>query len=123
MSKQEIDIITKGANYGWTIIDGDSVFTKNTAADEKSFITPINAHTHKEGICVIGGNFYYGNDVPFLRDKYIFVHFNGKLFTLTNKDKGQWTKLIVNVINNPADPFEVCGLNSDKNNELYVMGF
>jgi hypothetical protein len=36
---------------------------------------------------------------------------------------GQWAKQVVNVINNPADPFLVCGLNADKNNELYVMGF
>ena len=104
-------------------MEGDSIFTKNTAADEKSFITPINTYTQKEGICVIGGNFYYGNDVTFFRDKYIFGVFNGKLFTLTNKANGQWTKEVVNVINNPADPFLVCGLNADKNNEFYVMGF
>ena len=104
-------------------MEGDSVFTKNTAADEKSFITPINTYTQKDGICVIGGNFYYGNDVTFFRDKYIFGVFNGKLFTLTNKANGQGTKLIVNVINNPADPLLVYDLNSDKNNELYVMGF
>ena len=121
--QEEIDIIAKGANYGWPIMEGDSVFTKNNAVDKKSFTTPINAYTHKDGICIIGGNFYYGNDVPFFRDKYIFGDFNGKLFTLTNKANGLWTKQVVNVINNPADPFLVCGLNADKNNELYVMGF
>ena len=121
--QEEIDIITKGANYGWPVMEGNSVFTKNNAADKKSFITPINAYSHKDGICVIGGSFYYGNDVPFFKGKYIFGDFNGKLFTLTNNANGQWTKQVVNVTNNSADPFLVCGLNTDKNNELFVMGF
>ena len=79
------------------------ITVNNDSADKKSFTTPINAHTHKDGICIIGGNFYYGSDVPFFRDKYVFGDFNGTLFTLTNNN-GQWTKQAVNVVNKPSDP-------------------
>jgi glucose/arabinose dehydrogenase len=121
--QEEIDIVKKGGNYGWPIMEGDSTFKKNDSANRISFIAPINTYTHKYGICVIGGNFYHGKDISLFQDKYVFGDFNGSLFTLTNNANGKWTREVVKVLNKPADPFLLCALDADKNNELYAMGF
>jgi glucose/arabinose dehydrogenase len=121
--QEEIDIVKKGGNYGWPVMEGDSTFKKDEPADSRSFIAPINAYTHIYGICVIGGSFYYGKDIPLFRDKYVFGDFNGSLFTLTNNANGKWTRDVVKVFNKPAEPFLLCALNTDKNNQLYAMGF
>lgn len=120
---EEIDIIEKGANYGWPLMEGDSAFEKNNAMKNVNYTAPIYAYTHQEGICIIGGSFYYGKDIPFLKDKYVFADFNGSIFTLTKTKDGQWIKETLKILNKPSEPFLICGCNADENNELYVMGF
>ncbi|CAN5505483.1 PQQ-dependent sugar dehydrogenase [soil metagenome] len=119
---EEINIVQKGANYGWPVLEGDSIFTNDKTADKKTFATPICEYTHKDGTCVIGGGFYLGKAFPFLHDKYVFADFTSGLFSLTNNAQGQWAKQALNIRNKPTDPFLICGINADENNELYVMG-
>jgi len=120
--REEIDLITKAGNYGWPAMEGDTVYNGSTAGTQQSFSAPINTYSHKEGICVIGGCFYYGAGIPFLADKYVFADFKGILFSLSNNGKDQWLRSVLNVRNQPAEPFLVCGLNAGNNKELYVMG-
>lgn len=120
-NREEIDIITKAANYGWPAMEGDTVFNQSTIAEQRSFTAPINTYSHKEGICVISGNFYYGREIPFLQGKFVFGDFTTGIFTLYDTN-GQWKRERVLVRNKPADPFLICAFDADRNNELYVMG-
>ncbi|MEO8413355.1 MAG: PQQ-dependent sugar dehydrogenase [Ginsengibacter sp.] len=121
--EEEIDIVTKGANYGWPAKEGDSSFEKSVLNNASAYTSPINAYTHKDGICVIGGNFYYGKDIPLLSNKYVFADFNGSLFALMKNAQGNWTRQPLKVHNRPADPLIICGCNVDGNNDIFVMGF
>ncbi len=121
--QEEIDVVVKGANYGWPIMEGDSVLIKQEALDERLFVAPINSYGRNDGICIIGGGFYNGRAIPFLQHKYVFGDYNGNLFALTKNSKNEWTKQLVNVLNRPEDPFLICGIDINKDNELYVMGF
>ena len=120
--EEEIDIITKGANYGWPAMEGDSVYDKSAYAIKTAFTSPINTYTHKEGICIIGGSFYQGKNIPSLQNKYVFADFNGNMFSLLKNGKGDWIRQPLKIVNKPLDPFMICGCNTDENNELYVMG-
>ncbi|TFG71730.1 MAG: hypothetical protein E4H26_12020 [Flavobacteriales bacterium] len=120
---EEIDIVTKAGNYGWPIMEGDSIFQENDVVDERSFAPPINTYPRTDGVCVIGGCFYHGSAVPLFKDKYIFGDHNGSLFTLSKNNEDQWVKELVTVTNKSEDPFLICSINTDKNNELYAMGF
>lgn len=120
---EEIDVVKKGANYGWPIMEGDSIFQKADINNESSLTAPINTYGHKLGICVIGGGFYSGTQLPELKNKYVLGDFNGSLFALAKNDDGTWTRQPINILNKPADPFLLCGCNMDKNNEVIVMGF
>lgn len=120
--QEEIDIIQKGGNYGWPIEEGDSLAVKNTTADTSKFIAPLNAYSHKDGICVIGGNIYHGNELPFLKGKYVFADLNGSLFSLSENPNKKWIRQPIKLLNPPTDPLNIFSFDKDKNNELYVLG-
>lgn len=86
---EEIDVITKGGNYGWNVKEGRHCFN---AADNKhpfdscptkdemgnAFVEPViefkNAMNFKDGLGIvsIGGVVYSGSSIPALKDKYLF---------------------------------------------------
>lgn len=119
---EEIDVVKKGANYGWPVMEGDSIFQKDGLKSDSSFTPPIDTYTHKLGICIIGGSTYYGNKIPALKNKYVFGDFNGSLFALSKNTNGTWMRQKINIENKPADPFLICGCDPDKNSEFVVMG-
>ena len=119
---EEVDIIKKGGNYGWPVMEGDSMYADKKIVSNAVYSPPINTYTHEDGICVIGGDFFYGDAVPLLKNKYVFADFNGNLFALAKNKQEAWTRQPLKVLNKPADPFLVFGFNTVENNELYVMG-
>ena len=120
--EEEIDMVKKGANYGWPVMEGDSIFAKGSVINKSAYTAPINCYNHKTGICVIGGSFYYGNEFPSLKNKYIFGDFNGSMFALMKNIQGKWLRQPIKIINKPADPLLICGCNIDPENKLFVMG-
>jgi glucose/arabinose dehydrogenase len=119
---EEIDIVKKGGNYGWPVMEGDSSFQNTPFYNKAAYIAPINTYTHKTGICVIGGSFYNGQNIPALENKYVFGDFNGSLFALGKNQEGKWIRQPLKISNRPADPFLLCGCDRDDKNELVVMG-
>lgn len=120
--EEETDIITKGGNYGWPIAEGDTIVVKNSGADTTAFVKPIDTYGRKDGICVIGGNFYYGKDLPFLNSKYVFADYNGTFYSLTKNETYAWTRQQINIVNKSTDPFLIISCGKDENNELYLLG-
>lgn len=120
--EEEIDIVKRGCNYGWPLKEGDSSFLTMDTTNKSVFTPPIYAYTHKEGICIIGGSFYYGKQIPALNKKYVFADFNGNMFAMLQNEKGNWLRQPLKFFNKPRDPFLICGVNVDENKELYVMG-
>ena len=121
-TEEETNIIVKGGNYGWPIAEGDSILVHNSGIDTSKFVAPIDTYTRKDGICVIGGNFYYGKDIPLFSGKYVFADYNGTLYTLTKNDSGKWSRQQVKFSNKPKDPFLIISCDKDENNELYLSG-
>ena len=121
--EEEVDIVKKGTNYGWPVKEGDSSFEKSDSNNKSSYTSPINTYNHKVGICIIGGSFYYGKEIPLLKNKYVFGDYNGSMFALMKNAQGTWIRQPLKILNKPADPFLICGCNVGKNNELFVMGF
>ena len=121
--EEEIDIVKKGSNYGWPVMEGNSVYQKSYQKNDSAFVPPINTYNHKTGICVIGGNFYYGNEIPQLKDKYVFADWQAKLFALNKDDYGNWQRQPVKIANPPPGSFYICGCSVGIKGQLYVMGY
>ena len=120
---EEIDIIKKGANYGWPVMEGDSVYQKDAQRNGFDFEAPIYTYTHKTGICVIGGDFYYSDEIPQLKNKYIFADWKDKLFALSKNKTGNWATQSLHITNPPSGSLFICGCSEDLKGQLYVMGY
>ncbi|MEH6620942.1 PQQ-dependent sugar dehydrogenase [Maribacter arcticus] len=121
--QEEINIVTKGANLGWPYMEGESVYMEDNSIDKSGFKSPINTYSHEDGVCIIGGNFYYGKENPYLQNKLVFGDFRGSIFSLTKETNGKRTRELLEIQNKLDDVFLICGFDTDEYNELYVMGF
>ncbi|XP_021747995.1 HIPL1 protein-like [Chenopodium quinoa] len=79
---EEIDIITKGGNYGWSIYEGPIPYssgneTKNSSATQ-NLILPVAGYTHsqinkKTGSAAMSGGFFYRSETdPCMSGRYLY---------------------------------------------------
>jgi glucose/arabinose dehydrogenase len=83
---EEINLVTKGGNYGWSIREGAYPFKdlNNPAADP---IEPVWEYDHQLGKSITGGHVYRGKRVPELQGRYLYADFvTAKIWAL-NYDK------------------------------------
>lgn len=79
---EEIDIVTKGGNYGWSIREGWHAFGSETS--DAKLIEPIWEYDHQQGKSITGGKVYRGSKLPSLAGKYIYADYvSGTMWALT----------------------------------------
>ncbi len=113
---EEIDVVTRGGNYGWNVKEGTHCFDTDADTIErascpmtdsagKAFVDPvieiINSANPKGGglgIAIIGGFVYRGKALPDLDGKYIFGMLSGdftspsgKVYQAEMSSTGTWT--------------------------------
>lgn len=81
---EEIDIIEKGGNYGWSVREGAHPFGDNgEEANAEKFIEPIFEYHHELGKSITGGNVYRGKQLPELIGVYLYGDYvSGRLWGL-----------------------------------------
>ena len=108
---EEINLIRKGGNYGWSFREGTGAFPlKNRQpAEEIEFVDPVFEYGHTEGTSVSGGYVYRGTQIPELEGHYLFGDWGtGKCWAIkvqNEKVVGQMDlKFLISgeVINGPA---------------------
>jgi len=116
---EEVDIVTKGANYGWRLMEGTHCYNPATGCPEKGITMPITEYSHQIGISVIGGYLYNGQQLPTLKSKYLFADWTGKVFYL-QKAGTVWQRGTVTLQNLPAG-LKITGFGEDPQGELYIL--
>ena len=82
-SWEEIDLIQKGLNYGWNVMEGAHCFSPRSGCDETGLQLPLAEYGRAEGCSVIGGYVYRGTLLPSLVGAYVFGDFcSGKIWGL-----------------------------------------
>ncbi len=73
---EEINIVTRGGNYGWRVMEGD-VCTPgvNPACDSRGYQAPVHVYRHPEGFSVTGGFVYRGRAMPALCGVYLYADY------------------------------------------------
>jgi glucose/arabinose dehydrogenase len=143
---EEIDLVTKGGNYGWNVKEGTHCF--NAANNDtllpscpdidnlgNPLIDPviemINAANPMGGgrtLTIIGGNVYRGNSIPGFQGKYIFGSFgqtfttpDGELFIANPAGPGLWKFDEIDLKSFPNDlGHYLKGFGQDNDGEVYV---
>jgi glucose/arabinose dehydrogenase len=72
--KEEVNLIQKGGNYGWSFREGSQAFDlkKRSSPENLELIDPIFEYDHTQGTSISGGFVYRGESLPELRGHYIF---------------------------------------------------
>ncbi|MGA0559513.1 PQQ-dependent sugar dehydrogenase [Larkinella sp. VNQ87] len=88
---EEIDIITKGGNYGWRLKEAGRCYNPRNDCDPGGLIEPIHHYPRQDGTSITGGVVYRGSRHSGLRGKYLYADFaSGRIWALT-AEKGQKT--------------------------------
>ncbi len=130
-SIEEVDIVTKGGNYGWHRKEGTFLFNSASGSvsvdpnPDPSLTSPVLEYDHGDGISVIGGFVYRGTALSALTGKYVFGDYfyspndSGRLFQ-GDLDTGTIQELRIGGDPRPLG-YRVKGFGEDAQHELYVV--
>ena len=121
---EEIDLIVKGGNYGWSIFEGNHCYNSpwpcdSLPCDTTGLKMPIWEYNHNVGQSVTGGYVYRGTLVPELFGKYVYADFvSGRIWTLEYSGPG-------NAINQELfdTSLQIASFGIDSSGELYFCAF
>jgi glucose/arabinose dehydrogenase len=141
---EEINLVTKGNNYGWNVKEGkicfnaannDTAFGSCPTVDNfgRTLIDPVivinNAANPQGGraLTIIGGNVYRGSAIPAYNGKYIFGTYaqtsapDGELFISTPAGQSDWNFEEISLVNHPNDlGYYLKGFGQDNAGEIYL---
>jgi glucose/arabinose dehydrogenase len=113
---EEIDVIEKGKNYGWRLLEGTHCFKPSTDCRlVPNLVAPRTEYHHEQGRCsVTGGYVYRGTRIPALQGTYLFGDYcSGEIWGYRN---GQ-TRLLLDT------DLQITSFGEDREGELYVVGY
>ena len=114
-AREEIDIITRGGNYGWRVKEGTSCTNNDPSlCASLSSIAPIAEYTHAGGRCSITGGYVYRGALGSLpAGAYVYADYcTGEIFLL----KDGATSRVLDM------PFNIPSFGEDEAGEIYVVG-
>jgi glucose/arabinose dehydrogenase len=144
---EEIDVVTKGGNYGWNVKEGTHCFNASNEFSELSscpdkdalgnpLIDPVieaaNAANPEGGhfVTIVGGNVYRGHSIPGLEGKYVFGNFSrsvgvpsGEVYASNGGgESGLWSydKLTFKSFPDNLGQY-IKGFGQDSDGEIYVL--
>jgi len=115
---EEIDIVKKGGNYGWSVREGNHAFGPKGSDAKPELVEPIWEYDHQVGKSITGGVVYRGKKHPDLVGKYVYADYvSGKIWAL------KYDETTGKVVSNEEIPSEpgtaVINISDDENGELY----
>jgi hypothetical protein len=130
---EEIDIVIKGGNYGWRIMEGNNFYDEDLLSELgltlEDLEFPIHEYDHDLGKSITGGYVYRGNQQSEMYGNYIFGDWSnnyvppgdGKLYYLKEIEPGNWQRfdLLVDGSNN-INRF-ILSFGEDELGNIYVL--
>ncbi len=119
---EEIDIIRRGGNYGWRVLEGTRCTNLGPGAcNNSTFIPPIYEYQHVGANCsgsVTGGYVYRGTRSTFPAGAYVFGDFcKGTITQLNNNNGTRQAQLLMDTA------FPVSSFGEDEAGELYALNY
>ncbi|GIW78704.1 MAG: hypothetical protein KatS3mg105_0511 [Gemmatales bacterium] len=118
---EEINIITRGGNYGWNLREALHPFGADGVGPRPDLIDPIWEYHHDVGKSITGGLVYRGQRVPQLQGGYLYADYiSAKIWALWYDDAKKRT-----VANRPIrDPnVPVLSFGEDETGEAYLLTY
>lgn len=114
---EEIDLIDRGGNYGWNIMEGAHCFNPPTDCNTAGLRLPIAEYSRSGGCSVTGGHVYRGRRLPGLAGRYLFGDYcSGRVWTLSEAAPGRWTMAPL-----LESGLSVSSFGEDQEGEVYIV--
>jgi len=116
---EEINIIQKGGNYGWSSREGTKPFSNRSSSTDLTTLDPVWEYDHGVGKSITGGRVYRSSRLPELYGKYLYADYvSGGLWALTIDETSG--KAVRNE-EIAAGGIPVLAFGEDENGEVYYM--
>jgi glucose/arabinose dehydrogenase len=81
---EEINLVTRGGNYGWNVMEGFHCYTDaDGSCDQSGLESPVAEYGRDGGCSVTGGYVYRGSRLPELSGAYVYGDYcTGKIWAL-----------------------------------------
>jgi len=116
-AREEIDLVRKGGNYGWKIMEGSICRPPTTGCDTAGLVFPVKDYGRSLGYSVTGGYVYRGSARPGLQGAYIYGDYGSGRIWMLRWSNGALTadSLLIDT------PYALSSFGTDSNGELYVL--
>lgn len=112
---EEIDLVEKGDNLGWNIMEGLHCYSPSEGCDMTGLKLPIADLDRSLASAITGGFVYRGSKFPSLYGLYIFADYtSGRMFSLEETAPGVWVRGDL-----PDTDFTISSFGEDEAGELY----
>jgi glucose/arabinose dehydrogenase len=109
---EEIDIVEKGKNYGWNIMEGTLTYT---GGNQTGLEPPVWEYGRDQGNATIGGFVYRGSKLTGLVGSYIYGDYvSGRIWALSGDTGNLVNKELLDT------GLRITSFGMDEKNELYI---
>jgi len=116
---EEINIVQRGGNYGWSIREGTHPFGNAAMSEVSKPLAPIWEYDHRVGRSITGGRIYNGSRIPELTGKYLYADYvTGRVWAL---DYDRDAKEVKNNMEISDGGITVTSFGEDSEGEVYYM--
>ncbi len=118
-AREEIDLVVKGGNYGWKIMEGTICRPPTTGCSTIGLELPVKDYPRSLGYSVTGGFVYRGTRRPELHEAYVYGDYgSGRVWQL-RRSGGVVTvdSLLIDT------PYAISGFGTDSDQELYILSY
>ncbi len=119
-AREEIDIVEKGNNCGWRIMEGAFCYNPSTGCNSSGLTLPVWDYGRTVGSSITGGFVYRGARAPDLTGRYIFGDFGSGYVAALAYD-GVNPPVVTPLDTLPA--YNLTSFGIDEDNELYACSF
>jgi len=116
---EEINLIRRGGNYGWSIREAMHPFGPDGVGTRDELIDPIWEYHHDTGKSITGGHVYRGKQVPQLEGAYLYADYvSGRIWALWYDSDAQRV-----TANRPIEGniFPIFSFGEDEQGEVYYL--
>ncbi len=117
-SREEVNLVVKGGNYGWKIFEGNVCLEGAIACASKKFKKPVYEYPRNLGQSITGGYVYRGTALPSLIGRYLYADFlTGKIWALKYENNKATVITLVDT------SLFISSFGQDKDGEVYILSY
>jgi glucose/arabinose dehydrogenase len=118
-TREEVDRVVLGGNYGWRCFEGTLQTTLNCGTPTTPLLPPVAEYVHPVGQSVVGGFVYHGTAIPGLVGRYVFADYNlGQIWNIATDTAPTRTVVTADSWQSGLNPASFA---QDNDGELFIV--